>query len=1006
MARLIHASRHQPCPICGKLDACRRTEDTNPLYFCLRVHSSLQTPSGWHYLGDDKNGVFGLFKPDNKKEYRPWQVKNVLPPNQPNPDAPTIADKLITNRASGYEGLLSQLSIDPLHSYWVKKKGLPDAAIQHFNLKSYTMATRLDGMASELPGISPGEPEKMIGKGGLLLPVRNFKQQLLGFQVVPSGRIAQESHGRPWNKSKYIWLSSKAKGGQGPSLPEPYNALPLGYFQPDTLNDPKTLYLSEGILKSMIICYRMGWHILGTASAGRFCPKQLEETIQSGEFSRVVLIPDAGMLDNANIARAYASTAKAVQQIGRQLECLWWEQTTKATADFDELITDGKTDSYRVLSFDEYFLKQSIETQEQADRLKFLKKLFWLPREVPVHPKPTPNTANIREEMAKAFENILLQGRSGKGLLHLFQDPAGTGKTTTLARTVKQLHDAGRLKDRVLFLVRTKERITDLEQILGDAAFYAYGRTESPESNFYCQKLEEYARIANARFNPGQFCLNCHDELEYLRKTCPYKEQQKAANHARIVVATNHSYMGESSRIEKFATIIIDEDLTSSGITEQVSINPGRDFEKIRNIIQSKPDLQQQFPPMHPLWPLLDQLESLAMAGTDSPEEQLQSIWERLEASSVFTLIGQFMANWPINNPEEAFPFENRALLSEGGPRRLMFDLIRALTDGKERLITSNGRIIFERPCASLSVLRNKKVISLDATPLVSLLENIWSPEKICRYGDLNYAPNVEVTQVIGRVFSPGKLSTTDTQKLQTVVKSFIQNYSKPLIIMPKSLAPKLTEEDTSTMLHIDHENLQVGWWGNQTRGSNDYLDCDIAVLVGNYQINPEAMRLRVNALRQTSAIQGKMREILQPMTLAGHGWLIPYRFQSCEPDPLVQLTMQEAQAAEYAQAIGRLRAINRDKPVQVVILNGYVLKGLRVDSVLEWQSLMHSNPEQRKRPNIEQLNHEKSEQALQTLASFLAKSPKDISKAQVARETGLSRNTIAKYWKQAQAIS
>ncbi len=996
----VHASRRSPCPICGEPKDCRWSSD-GQLHFCLRVQSLAQTPSGWKFIGPDKNGVFGMFVLEKDVRStghgRPSKTKTSEPAITSQSGAvPTgaLLQLEISRRHSAYSVLLEQLTLDPTAAFWLKRRGLSIEAIAHFGLKSYNMPvlTRLGNIPEAVPGVDPSDLTKMVGKGGVLLPMKNFMGSILGFQVIPKARIACENRGGKWDKTKYLWLSSKSQGGHGPSLVEPYNSLPLGYFKPAMIKDPETLYLSEGALKSSIIAYRMGWHVLGTAAAGRFCPKQLEETFRQGGFSRVVLIPDAGMLDNAHIAKAYSATASVVESLGLRLEVLWWGQETKAVGDFDDFILSNALNErvmerIRIISYDDYYLKHSIENQERADQGRQMRKLFWLPRQKPIRTSNLPDISSERLGMAQAFEAILANPKATKGKLNLFQGPTGTGKSTTLANVVKRLHEEGRLKARVLILVKTKALMAELQPILGNIAHFAYGRSESPDEQSYCQNLEKFSAIAAARFNPGRFCQNCHEQLSFFGKTCPYKEQAKLSAGAKVVVSTYGAYLMEGSKLEPFQAVIIDEDLTSSGISEAIAINPSRDFEKIRNVVSTKPEMQALYPVQHPLWAFLHEMEQYAASGGTMPDNLIQA------ATSLMN------AEWPPQAELDSFQFEKPSYLEDSGPRRLMVDLLEAIMDGKHRMVARQGRILFERKRSSLDVLQGKSVISLDATPLTSLLEEIWGARNIKTYGKQNLSPNVHVTQVLGKVFSSWRATESDVQQLGQVVSELVNGAENPLIVMPKGLIPG---KDDSPSVHIDHPNMKAAWWGGQTRGSNDFDDCDTAILVGNFMPPPELTRLKINALRQSPCVapQDSTLQALQPMNLAGDSWLIPYRLQPCDPDALVQKITQQAMAAEYAQAIGRLRAIHRDKLINVVILNGYILADFKIDDVLIWSDIKPgaaNGPENRKRPNLESINQKRATQAFDRLVEFLRSNP-HLGTNQIAEKTGLSKHTVIKY--------
>jgi hypothetical protein len=936
MSHFELATKNKPCPICGRCSDCRSKDG---LFHCLDVTSQASSPVGWRFVGVSKIG-FGLFVLDNGKP------SYTAPKQPPAKDIKQIqySGLTIQERGLAYANLLNQLSLDALSSAWLNRKGLPVEAQVFWRLRDYFGNFQLKGLPEKLPGLSRCK-SRLTQRPILLLPVPNHQGQVLGCQVVPHKRVDCEMRSKKWRKEdgpKYFWLSSAKSGGQGPTLPAPYLSVPQGFYRPPHCQQSETLYLSEGILKSMVIAWRMGWPVVGTASGGRFCETQLKEVIESGGFKRIVLIPDAGMLHNAHIAKAYAQTAKTAQKLGFPLWCLWWGQNNKTGLDFDDYLL--KTEAlngpqYDIIPFDEYFLKQHKDYQMEADAVKTQTQVFMLRPEKQTTPNPPLDIKTIRSAMAESFKQVILNAGSKEfKLLHLFQQPAGMGKTTTLCNVLLAVKRENALPGRVLILVKTKERMAEVERVLGDAAFYVYGR--DPEKGaFHCQRYEEFSRIAQARYNPGAFCSGCKEELDLLGWPCDYKHQMKKAEKAEIVVSTYASYLGDSTRLEPFKLIVVDESLVDAGITEPVTLSRKRDLEKIREFIAKNPVQKTLYHPEHPLWPVLDLLDNL-MKLAEYEQDAITDIVAAMANHQGESKIKALLEAEP--DVQEHFGFEQVGKLQEGSPRRVLWDLLAALTDGKGRFVIGPDSILFERQRACVETLKAKTVINLDATPIHSLLNAVFDG-KVTTYGLVDLVPNCNITQVIGKVLAPHWTSTKQLDELSDTLSEVSQPFKKPFVLMPKSWVPdsKKSLEEQAKTLRIGHPDIQIGWWGNHHRGANDFQGCDVGFIVGNFQPPPHAVRIKVNALRNDAPSSEPPSEALVQMALVGNHELVPFRMQTKDADPLLHSVFEEMWAAEYAQAIGRLRAINKPHPMPIYLVNGYFIQGLPINNYVTYKDFV-----------------------------------------------------------------
>lgn len=257
---------------------------------------------------------------------------------------PSYKPKLsLAQRDSGYRRLLAQLDCDDPFQSWLRDcKRLPEAAIKHFDFKSFSLETIVHDVPEYLPGYNLKAPHHLQSwketheepQGGGLTPIKDFQGRILACQIVAESRCRVELAGEVWDGFRYKWWVSKSGQTQ---LPEAYeNAQPMGFFCPPTPEDSQTLYLCEGFIKAAWTAWHHQVPVLGAVGAD-FKPIQLIETLALGGFKRAVLLPDAGMLHNDSIARQYYKLYEAMEAIGIPLYVGYWGQgEDKDIGDIDE----------------------------------------------------------------------------------------------------------------------------------------------------------------------------------------------------------------------------------------------------------------------------------------------------------------------------------------------------------------------------------------------------------------------------------------------------------------------------------------------------------------------------------------------------------------------------------------------------------------------------------------------------------------------------------------------
>ena len=203
--RFRTVSRSRPCKICNKPDWCALSFN-GQVSMCRRIEGGVRKI--------DKSGCdFWLHgMPEKKIRERGIKLKNVNEDKKINP--PVVLDEI-------YNVMLDSLSLSKLHrENLLNKRKIPESHILKNKYRSLTNADRkdtaerlLNQFGSEICSKTPGLYQlesgewRIAGCEGLLIPVRDKEGLIIGLKI-RSSRLG-----------KYIWLSSKSKGGVSPGCP-------------------------------------------------------------------------------------------------------------------------------------------------------------------------------------------------------------------------------------------------------------------------------------------------------------------------------------------------------------------------------------------------------------------------------------------------------------------------------------------------------------------------------------------------------------------------------------------------------------------------------------------------------------------------------------------------------------------------------------------------------------------------------------------------------------------
>ncbi len=346
--KLTRSSKRNPCPICQNTHGCKISDH---LIICLRAERNWSI-NGWEYRKDARGGMGSVWSvPKNsdqshQQEYRRSQQKK------------TETRVQLTDAQLDYNArlILKQLGLLGGHREQLKQRGLTDSQIDQLGFKSVDQwqEFNLTPINSNFPGIGKRGGLLNIG-AGYLIPVRNRKNLILGFQVARDDR-----------DPKYQWLKdSRAARKQ--------DELPLQFCR---RNNSTQLNLIEGTLKPLIAAFRHNLNVLGAGGViWHSSPKQLQESLEG--FTEIILNPDGGSMLNPSVLKAYRELYQVLQSLGYELFVRDWGQGNQPkgeSKDLDEIDTETFHQARLVpysqwdFTYADEQLKQQLEEQERREK--------------------------------------------------------------------------------------------------------------------------------------------------------------------------------------------------------------------------------------------------------------------------------------------------------------------------------------------------------------------------------------------------------------------------------------------------------------------------------------------------------------------------------------------------------------------------------------------------------------------------------------------------------------
>lgn len=928
MSKFTPTNRSTPCPICGDTKGkCRTT--ASELVLCM-TNAGNSHVSGWKHIGDAYDGLWGKFFPAGDRP----QGFSSPKPKPPENNFPVINPAA---RDRAYREFLDSLTLAPDHREDLRRRGLTDEQIDRGGF-----VTLKPGDRNKIDGIATGTRHR-----GYLCPIRNADGRLLGCQI----RLDEGNGGR------YRWLKSSKISSHLPN-----GELPLQVAA--CVGKPQRIVTIEGPLKSWIVAQLWPGTIAIGASGGNFqgCKKQLQTALQKFPELPILFAPDAGSLANRHVRRRDTGTIKLLQSWGYDPQVLDWGQLyDKQVLDLDDwLATGGNPEDISQIDTDDYLaIVDTSWLQRLRDRLQNVRTTQHGPVLANVTGEAQLPAAPEQQAMQYAVGDRIETWQAIAGQGRIVADTSGTGSGKS--------YDAGRLEPETLGCERVMYVTSDPRNVTTETLKHGWktvqGRhggltvNDRGQIRLWDGDPQKYATTAPNCSRPKTIAalrsmgISQADEASTICTTCPHFG---ACNHAK-----NGTYTYLNDRRKAIAStkriihpsalpdpedydysqeiVIIEEAGEIINTTATLTVRASEIEKWFAALAEDMGDLLPQ------LRPLLSQLKEMLTGEAKAPTMHGWSHHQLVEqlkplASGVIDLEAIARMVGPVDdilNPSKEYGMEladlparlRKQLLDKDAEasqkvrdrvlQQFLMPLIEILRGGRGTLSLQRGALTISHGDNNLAEIcrRAKAVILLDATAHVEQMAialGVATTKIALVKQEEPEGAKLEIHQISGLGRNGSRRGGDQVRRADALVDTLRSQYENVGVIRWKKYV---------------RDGEDAGYWFADSRGRNDFAECDALVLDGIPCLNVNALAAEFEALHgrvPTDTTETVRRSIQATNAPPGKQYILDSNESA---DPLFAEFVRRRILAEIHQAIGRLRANRRPgETLHVYILGDYAI--------------------------------------------------------------------------------
>lgn len=791
----FRVDKKYPCPTCHKHHGCMVSKD-GKASICLRTTSEKPVKSkamrgaqgGWiHFLTEAQYTE----RPANKEQTTQQALASASVRHQFY--SQLLKDNPLSNEDEAY---LKSCGITRLDEYGTLKRTLSD----------YKGTRRLpDDTELGIPGVFASKSGLKrylnVNKTGIMMAVKDATGLIVGIEIRLDIESRMKSDGERYQPLSSSYKADDAWGVSADT--KQYNVVRGA--------DDSIVYITEGRKKGEVIAEKLGSTALcvhGVSNWQRVV-RDIPDFFANTKTFVVAYDMDKG--ENEHVKQAFESLLDALKRLQvYDVKIANWSKKHKG---IDDALLAGE-----LIDLDTYSKSTELYSSEQAYKL-------------------------MRQDMKQVLLNP-------DGRIHAYVVTVGGGKTQAAIDEINEMQRSGDWfkkedgKDaRVLWLTDDNYRLLEEAELkFFEPPSRVEGRTPK-ESDFKCDNYE-----------PVKLAMASHSNVfESVCKTCPFlqtcnymKNTRRIIEKDKFVIGVKSSFFNDSTRLEKFDIIIVDESMTNSIFkTKTISLD----------------DLRTQ-------WKLLQYSENIAVDGGINAAYESAQYYKRIVRSLADELKQDSLEDdqmWReldmsayVTDKAPMQWHTHPSFIKDSGiefPKMFLDDL------PKSKAYIFGGEIHLHIPQTSIiEKLKGKTVLNLDATPskikLAAFGDVIYHEYRLKEYCNIYQVTNVQGTK--------RQLEQTNNPEFIGAIKtiSTMGERTSTLVLSTKRFIGMMNRDEDIQYLDIDG-----GWYGNHTRGLNSWENIDNIILAGNFCRNLSYMQMQQRTL-EFMGITADLHTLIEEDTL------------------------------------------------------------------------------------------------------------------------------------------
>jgi hypothetical protein len=661
------------------------------------------------------------------------------------------------------------------------------------------------------------------------------------------------------------------------------------------------VWVTEGILKSEVLAYRLGVVAVGALGTGalRQAIGVVAEVARRWHKNAnlfaapVVLAPDSDARTKLEVARAFWEAAKRLQREGFSVSFAIWSPKFKG---IDDALLAGEKPT--IVAPEVWFATLQARIRNELLQVKVRPRLLLdgetaqaieLPESVAPAQSIVAQTYEVAKRKEVWLQALVSQPTNGKAAVVVDASPTGSGKTYAAAQLkVSELRKAGLFVKRLVYISPEVKR-APVKQLERFRLFV--GRDQLCPYWERLQVIEEEGLTRTGR----RICAHCP-----VRKQCAYYAQKQSGGRRywRISWQSYSPKEGDFLVLDEFARLPLWRDFT---------IAPDQLADFIATL--------DRFGVFGPILEAFKALNEVIKQGSNLSHNEVAQLFSAVQPEQWDAFSHDHLTLYSDVRKVREWVFKQTdQRVTWVGWAQAIADIFRG------HLV---GQVWVEAGMLKVKVLDSKVRDAIRKASAVLILDATADPTEVERLLDTKVAVvKSDEPEKFPTVYQVplGALShraRPDAQKRWLwTAKQVVEALKQKGILPANAKVGVLTHKSAAEVAQqVFGKSAVVGWWGRDDRATNAYFEAGVQVLVAVGLPHRNIGSIAAERLKAGTKQRALRKARLNPQ---GNWWTVLREFA----DPELATAVRREAAVAYLQAAGRLRQGRRSEPCYMVVLD------------------------------------------------------------------------------------